>query len=865
MTTETANPRATYALAGAGPYALEWPYDAGQLIVQGDRPGFPVATLVAGVDYTLSPASGPSGNLFLGPGWNVATGTLYIDRNTPLEQGWVGTFPGEKGIEAALDRLTRRQQEIDPRVIGALFVETDAPMLPLTPTEGATVIWQDGQFAAGPTKVDLQAVLDAAEAAALSEDNAAGSERSAALSSAEAGAASGRLVAASFSAMMAKFVTSAPSAGQVVPATGDIITVLEPAATYRVVTSGEHCSTTGGVKLVALPFQPGCYHVAQVGAVGVGNETAIIQAFADKLPAGSELHFDGLKTYTLNVTTKNAITFQVNGATLINASNSAVILGIQPDAGEITDHAVVEASLPYNAQTFTVTGASTLFAVGDIGVLWDNARRPSDNEQVNFECVKIKSIAGNVVTLEAPIEGNSSAGAIVFRRSSRQIKNAGIYNARVRPTSGHTAQCLFIQHVENPRAGGNDISGHTGVALAVRYCYGGNLGDNRPTRPASTGSGDGYGVALIACSNTVIGDTIGDGCRHVLDFDSCYRINFGVVLDMNAVSTPLATRHNGFGGSIRGKGLICRMIGTGAYPVGDSAQGYGTGANRALAANHIMRNGRIDFIDAEIDGNPNDFFVGAYFQNGADGVSIGEIRIRYLNNTTLTNTGVSAAIRINGPVLPGGFTVGKVICDRIGSALNRLDDNAFSGAQGVIKIGHIEVTTTVCRMVWMRGGGSLRVGSFYAGDNTGVTLFETVTLGSNTPARVDIGAGQYGGTETQVYVASANIPGEIAPLLKSSATGLTTPAGATYTASQVQNRSGMVRIVGAIGSATDAIASFPPPDFNGQTITVLGKFSGRNNVSIPASVSATGAAILFDAATPARRLVGFGGLWVPLG
>jgi hypothetical protein len=94
---------------------------------------------------------------------------------------------------------------------------------------------------------------------------------------------------------------------------------------------------------------------------------------------------------------------------------------------------------------------------------------------------------------------------------------------------------------------------------------------------------------------------------------------------------------------------------------------------------------------------------------------------------------------------------------------------------------------------------------------------------------------------------------------------LSSPSGATYTAAQVQNRSGFVRITGAVGSGTDNIAVFPPPDYNGQKIRVIGKFSGRNDVTIPASASITGATIVFNATTPVRELIGYNGLWAPLG
>ena len=68
--------------------------------------------------------------------------------------------------------------------------------------------------------------------------------------------------------------------------------------------------------------------------------------------------------------------------------------------------------------------------------------------------------------------------------------------------------------------------------------------------------------------------------------DSTYNVAHGWVVDMDAQSSPLTWRHNGFGGGIRGRGVITRLATSGNYALTDSAQGYGTGANRALRANH---------------------------------------------------------------------------------------------------------------------------------------------------------------------------------------------------------------------------------------------------------------------------------------
>uniref|UniRef100_UPI002618DF95 hypothetical protein n=1 Tax=uncultured Paraglaciecola sp. TaxID=1765024 RepID=UPI002618DF95 len=159
----------------------------------------------------------------------------------------------------------------------------------------------------------------------------------------------------------------------------EIVSTQEEGYNYKVAASGasdHNLTTAGSVKLYVLPFEPNRYHVGAVGAVGSGDETAIVQTFVDQLPIGSELHFDGSKTYTFNIDTENAIYFAPNGATFVNAVDNDFILRIG-SLQTVTSHAVTETLMPYGTETFTVTNADTLFAVGDIGTLHDGRVRPS--------------------------------------------------------------------------------------------------------------------------------------------------------------------------------------------------------------------------------------------------------------------------------------------------------------------------------------------------------------------------------------------------------------------------------------------------------------------------------------------------------
>lgn len=128
MTLEAANPIATYTVTGAGPYAVNWPYDAGTLRVRITHADGSVTNLSA-AEYTVLPTAGDTGSITLGG----STATIHdgrlltITRRTPEEQGWLGQMGGrEKGLEAQLDRIVRRQQEmtavqaaLDPGAVAA--------------------------------------------------------------------------------------------------------------------------------------------------------------------------------------------------------------------------------------------------------------------------------------------------------------------------------------------------------------------------------------------------------------------------------------------------------------------------------------------------------------------------------------------------------------------------------------------------------------------------------------------------------------------------------------------------------------------------------------------------------------------------
>ncbi|MCB1348991.1 MAG: hypothetical protein KDK11_10225, partial [Maritimibacter sp.] len=182
MTAELLNPATTtYTIDGVGPYTIDHGYgDITDFWVVARAEDGTLTTLVAGDDFTIAP-EGPaaSGAVTL----EAATATLHdgaalhIRRATALEQGWSGQGARERGLEAALDRMTLAIQEAQRDA--ALSVRTfDIPTAPIAPEDGKGIYWDAtlGRFVAGLALEDVEAAAGHAAAAAASETAAAASE-----------------------------------------------------------------------------------------------------------------------------------------------------------------------------------------------------------------------------------------------------------------------------------------------------------------------------------------------------------------------------------------------------------------------------------------------------------------------------------------------------------------------------------------------------------------------------------------------------------------------------------------------------------------------------------------------------------------
>lgn len=165
MTVEAAVPKTIFpTIAGTGPYAIGWPYGGTDVIVTVVDDG--VRTVLAGADFSLSPASSDtSGSVFLSPAAAAlyAGAQLIAERSTPEEQGWTGVYPGEKGIEAQLDRTTRRIQEISRNQQGTLRI--DGTTEPGSVATDRLLLWDGTKIVPGPTAAEIPAAEGYAEEA----------------------------------------------------------------------------------------------------------------------------------------------------------------------------------------------------------------------------------------------------------------------------------------------------------------------------------------------------------------------------------------------------------------------------------------------------------------------------------------------------------------------------------------------------------------------------------------------------------------------------------------------------------------------------------------------------------------------------
>lgn len=182
MTVESYAQAPAYTIAGVGPYPIPHPYLAGTIVAYVLIEDVP--TQLDGADFSVDPVMAvDQGNLLLTDAAATTHDgrTLWIERATPLEQGWMARDDGrEAGMEAQLDQGTMSAQE-DRAQIGAAL-RARKPMAAFDPVANCVpVVRPDGNgYTNGPTLTEIYnaeqnaqdalAARKAAEAAALTAD-----------------------------------------------------------------------------------------------------------------------------------------------------------------------------------------------------------------------------------------------------------------------------------------------------------------------------------------------------------------------------------------------------------------------------------------------------------------------------------------------------------------------------------------------------------------------------------------------------------------------------------------------------------------------------------------------------------------------
>lgn len=546
------------------------------------------------------------------------------------------------------------------------------------------------------------------------------------------------------------------------------------------------------------------------------NTTIYNQIIADAVD-GAKIVFPFNKTLLGHfISEHKALKLDLNGSTLTNTIDNKPI--IQIGTLIVNEYSVVESVLNHGATQFTVPNASTLFNVGDIGYLWDGATR-STTGNVNYETVKIKSISGDVITVENFIASYKGASTIRFYHSPDQLKGVELKNAVFKPTPTHTAHTSIIANCENIRTDNIESVGTTGSAVHIRYSYGVIANDTRPLKAAAVGSGQGYGLQLFGVSKVTVNSVKGSGMRHVYDQDSTYFFIIRDVEDDDDKSAPVTLAHNGFAGY----GLCENVqVTTSQYPVVLSEQGYG-GTVPALKQNHPFRSVHVKNvvarIRADVDPSTNTGVYGVYFQNSVVGCSVDNIDVEVLHPSAMTPTSGSSLVRVNG-VVNKGFTVSNLKVNKVG--------RVFAGTGGTRSGFAHDNTKTILRNLSIGDCSQIYLaqGNYYI-DLDSVTITgspKSGKIGVMTVVGSDVPLGSYHNVENisydgtgiaQLDCNAANaIQGGIGNGYKLAALGLAVTDGKIITLNELHERMSWLRLIHDVGTGSITITLPKPQTIN---------------------------------------------------
>lgn len=192
MTVDQITPESRHVIGASGPYAITFPYAAGELALFVQQQGARVAVPEAGL--IISPAASEVG----GSAWIDASFAaahvgwqLIIERVSQQEQGWLGLANSrERGLEVALDRLTWIAQELRLGLSQTLRTGVAQDVLP-PGADHHLLKWLGGQLVTGP---NVQDVEHAGENAAIAVAAAAAAAAAMAAAAAIANGAAGQEV-----------------------------------------------------------------------------------------------------------------------------------------------------------------------------------------------------------------------------------------------------------------------------------------------------------------------------------------------------------------------------------------------------------------------------------------------------------------------------------------------------------------------------------------------------------------------------------------------------------------------------------------------------------------------------------------------
>lgn len=614
-----------------------------------------------------------------------------------------------------------------------------------------------------------------------------------------------------------------------------------------------------GARLLATDLSVDAYGASPSNADNTSAYNALIAA----APEGATIRWGKPgQVYIGNFSSPTkSLRLDLNGAILRDFTTVQPVVAIG-SLSNVVAHPVVEASLAYGATSFQVVGAAGLFAAGDIGYLWDSASRPSDTQSVNFECVKIRSVVGDVVSIEGFLASYKGAGAINFYRDPNQLKGVEVFGGTISPSASHTSIGVAAFNCDGVRVHGLETTGTTGDAVSIRFCYDVLASDIKTKNPTAVGSGQGYGVSLLGVSQFGVYNVLGHGMRHAYDQDSAYFGKISAVTDLDDRSACVTLAHNGFAGHIDLDGVTTKTL---QYPVTLSSQGY-DGATAALRGNHPFRAINIRGVDATIDAtiSPNSAGIfGVYFQNSVIDSSVRDVSCNILSADAVTLSAVSSIVRVDG-IAKGTFEVSGLSANKVGRALFATGNRGTLAVDSCIaKVSNIHLGA--CAMVSLLQGSWAASFSDVAVDTAPAAskIFGVDAAHSSNPRGVYVGhAVSYFGSELPVITTSNFMDaGALLSGTRGIGSGLTVADGQAVTQAELQNRSARLLLLPPSGAGTttlSATAALPPPVVLGQEVQII-TLTGRNSVVLPAGNNLHAAITI--APGEQVRLVGYASKW----